>query len=80
MASIYSFKVSNQEVIEKFFLGGGSTKKCDHDCDQALIKSSWRSEKHRREKQPVLGLGNINTRKRCEICSELTTKSPERRH
>ena len=35
---------------------------------------------HRREKQPVLGLGNINTRKRCEICSELTTKSPERRH
>ena len=23
------------------FLGGGSTKKCDQDCDQALIKSSW---------------------------------------
>ena len=23
--------------------GGGSTKKCDHDCDQALIKSSWES-------------------------------------
>ena len=21
------------------FLGGGSTKECDHDCDQALIKS-----------------------------------------
>ena len=27
-----------------FFLGGGSssTKKCDHGCDQVLIKSSWR--------------------------------------
>ena len=25
------------------FLGGGSTKECDHDCDQALIKSSWGS-------------------------------------
>ena len=30
-------------VIKKFFLGGGSMKKCGHDCDQALIKSSWRS-------------------------------------
>ena len=29
-----------------FFLGGdgsGITRKCDHDCDQALIKSSWGS-------------------------------------
>ena len=32
--------LSIQGVI---FLGGGSTKKCDHDCDQALIKSSWGS-------------------------------------
>ena len=29
-----------------FFLGGGgsgSTKKCNHDCDYALIKTTWRS-------------------------------------
>ena len=32
-----------QGVIQKFFLGGGSMKKCDHDCDQALIKGSWGS-------------------------------------
>ena len=24
------------------FLGGSSTKKCNHDCDQALIKSQLR--------------------------------------
>ena len=24
----------------EIFLSSGSTKKCDHDCDQALIKSS----------------------------------------
>ena len=29
-----------EKAIQKIFLGGGSTKKCDHDCDQALIKSS----------------------------------------
>ena len=23
--------------------GGGSTKKCDHNCDQAFIKSNWGS-------------------------------------
>ena len=28
-----------QGVIQKIFLGGVSTKKCRHDCDQALIKS-----------------------------------------
>ena len=32
-----------QGVIQKIFLGGGSMKKCDHDCDQALMKSSWES-------------------------------------
>ena len=29
-----------QSVIQKIFLGGGSTKKFDQDRDQALIKSS----------------------------------------
>ena len=32
-------------VIQKNFLGGSSMKKCDLDCDQALIKSSWRPVK-----------------------------------
>ena len=32
---------NSQGVIQKIFLGGSSTKKYDHDCDQALIKSSW---------------------------------------
>ena len=32
-----------QWVIQKIVLGGGSTNKCDHDCDQAVIKSSWGS-------------------------------------
>ena len=31
----------NQGVIQKNFLGGSSTKKCDYDCDWALIKSRW---------------------------------------
>ena len=31
-----------QGVIQ-IFLGGNITKKCDHDCDQALIKSNWGS-------------------------------------
>ena len=26
-----------QGVIQNFFFGGASSKKCDHDCDQALI-------------------------------------------
>ena len=30
-------------VMQGFFGGGGSTKKCNHDCDQSLIKSSWGS-------------------------------------
>ena len=30
-------------VTQNFFLSGSSTKKCNHDCDQALIKSSWLS-------------------------------------
>ena len=34
---------TTQGVIEKNFLGGGSTKKCDHNCDQTIIKSSWGS-------------------------------------
>ena len=28
----------NQGLQQKFFSDGGSTKKCDHDNDQALIK------------------------------------------
>ena len=32
------------EGIQKFLGDGGSMKKCDHDCDQSLIKSSWGSE------------------------------------
>ena len=38
--------VTNQGVIQKF-LGGGnsSTKNCDHECDEALIKNSWGSVK-----------------------------------
>ena len=52
--------------------GGNSTKKCDHDCDQALIKAAGDLYSihilvslcfgyigvsgHRREKQSVLGL------------------------
>ena len=35
--------MNNQGVIQNFFFGGASTKKCDHDCDHALIKSSWGS-------------------------------------
>ena len=27
--------------MQKSVLGGGSTKKIDHKCDQAPIKSSW---------------------------------------
>ena len=34
----------SQGAIRKHFLGGSSTK-FDHDCDQALIKSSWESVK-----------------------------------
>ena len=33
-------EMTNLEVRQKIFSGGGDTKKCDHDCDQALIKSS----------------------------------------
>ena len=49
MASImkglrYYSKVKRwQGVIGKNFLGGGTTKKCDHNCNQALTKSSWGS-------------------------------------
>ena len=35
--------INIQGVIQKFLGGSGSTKKCGHDCDQALIKSSWGS-------------------------------------
>ena len=35
--------VNSQGVIQKSFLGGGSTKKCNQDCDQALTKSTWGS-------------------------------------
>ena len=44
-----SFKYENWSfygyhgVTQNIFLGGSSTKKCDHDCNQALIKSSWGS-------------------------------------
>ena len=34
--------VSNQEIILKIFLSGG-TKKSNQDCDEALIKNSWGS-------------------------------------
>ena len=42
--------VTNQGVIQKFFLGGvgwgdSSMKNCDHECDEALIKNSWGSVK-----------------------------------
>ena len=33
-------KDKHQGVIQKTFLGDVSMKKCAHDCDQALIKSS----------------------------------------
>ena len=33
-----------QEVIQKLWGDGGSMNKCDHDCYQLLIKSSWGSE------------------------------------
>ena len=36
-------RIRIQGVIQKFFLGSISTKKWDHNCDQGLIKSSWRS-------------------------------------
>ena len=35
--------INDQGVIQNIFLGGSSMKKCDHDCDQALTKSSWGS-------------------------------------
>ena len=35
--------LSHQGIIQEIFFGGGSTVKCDHDYDQALIKSSWES-------------------------------------
>ena len=34
-------RVNSQGVIQKSFLGDGSTKKCNQVCDQALIKSTW---------------------------------------
>ena len=42
------FKLTSRNHIHlggntEIFLGGSSTMKCDHDCDQALIKSSWGS-------------------------------------
>ena len=36
----YGHKDHVLEVIQNFLLDGGSTKKCNHDCDQALIKST----------------------------------------
>ena len=33
-------RLRSQEAIQKNFLGGGSKKKCDQNCDQTLIKSS----------------------------------------
>ena len=32
-----------QEGNTDIFGGGGNTNKCNHDCDQALIKSGWGS-------------------------------------
>ena len=41
---IYIYIFIYQGVIQKNFgVAVGSTKKCYHDCDQALRKSSWRS-------------------------------------
>ena len=40
---LFQFLIHIQGVIQKFLAGGSSTKKCDHDCDQALTKSSWGS-------------------------------------
>ena len=34
-------KIFSRNVVEIFLCS--STKKCDHNCDQALIKSSWGS-------------------------------------
>ena len=31
----------SQGVIQTFLGDGGSTKKCDHNCGEALTKSSW---------------------------------------
>ena len=42
-AFMYHHYQLQAEVITEDFLGGGSTKKCNHNCDQALIKSSWGS-------------------------------------
>ena len=38
--SISSTRIGKHGVIQKFFVGGSSTTKCDQDCDQALKKSS----------------------------------------
>ena len=40
--SVHYTSNKDQGIIQKFFLGSVS-KKCDHDCDQALIKSNWGS-------------------------------------
>ena len=38
------------------------------------------AEKHCLANNYLLKLNNRNTRKKCEICSKLTIKTPERRH
>ena len=40
---LFEFLIRSQGVIQNFYLGGGSTNKCDHGCDQAFTKSSWGS-------------------------------------
>ena len=33
--ALWLARTGSQEVIQKIVLGSGSTKKCDHDCDQS---------------------------------------------
>ena len=40
---IYILERGGGGLIQNFFLDGSSMKKCDHTCDQALIKNIWGS-------------------------------------
>ena len=45
--SLWNISKSNipvQGVMQQIFFGGGSKMRCDHDFDQVLIKSNWKSE------------------------------------
>ena len=61
-----------------FYMSYNYVELCNSHYFSKLIPCSWD------ESYPpgiyLLKVSNRNTRTRCEVCSELTTKTPERRH